>query len=776
MESVHTLDSTTFGGRRFTRKQLKQVQQTVETFKNLSRWELAQTICEHLDWKTANGTNKSSSGLALLEALEARGIITLPEKRHSRNPAQRLIESANVETPVECPLDELGVISLELATTKEDRALWARYVQTHHYLGHKRPVGAHLLYFVVSDRLQQRLGCISFSAATVRRLPARDKWIGWEKKHREKLLPFVLTQTRFLLLPWVDVPNLGSKVLSLASQQVGDDWVHHHSYRPVLLETFVDTNKFSGASYRAANWQYLGETNGQGRHADRPSSKPPKSIFAYPLQPDWRAHLTQGHRTTEIRKRYRNDLKASRTRSVGDAFVAMWEKVADILHRVADEYDERWRVRKRVLGSLLLMLLIFRLVTSKNSQGYGTTIDDLWDSCDRLNLPMPQEHSVKPAAFCKARKKLDEGIFKRVNSEILAQAPHRSEHRWMGHRLFAVDGSKLNLPRDLREYGYPTPSETSHYPQGLLSCLYELKSQLPFDFDLVSHGNERTCAEQHLRTLQKGDVVVYDRGYYSYLMLHQHHTTGVHAVFRLQQSSGRVIQDFFDGPEADGLVTIHPSATTKTDIRKDHPDFDFLPLPMRLLKYEVGGTTFVLGTTLTEDSQRYPIREFMDAYHGRWGIEELYKVSKRIIDVEDFHAKSERGVKQEVFAHFALITMSRLFATEADGSLNANDTSGSPSPKASSNAPNTTLAKGDLRTNFKNCIHVFARHLEPLLMVRERLAATAAKVFKLVVGRYQRVRSGRSFPRKSMLPDPRWKPSKKNSSKDTAAVATPTPA
>ncbi len=774
MQSVETLEKTTFSGRRFTRQQLARVQETVKTFPKLSRRELAETICEHLDWKTARGTNKVSSALVLLEELEAEGIIALPSKRRTGGSVPKPIALRQAEPAISGEVEDLGPITLQLATTETDRKLWKSYVESHHYLGYKRPAGAHLLYFVVSEKLQARLGCLSYCAGQVRSLAPRDEWIGWEKKHREKLLQQVLTQTRFLIFPWVTVSNLSSKVLSLSAKRIGEDWVQHHGYRPVLLETFVDTLEFSGSSYRAANWQYLGETKGRGRNPERSSTKTPKAIFVYPLQSDWRKQLTGGHQAVQIKKRYRNDLRASRTRSVGDAFVAMWTNVVDILHEVAQEYDRRWRVRKRVLGSLLLMLLIFRLVTSKNSQSYGTTIDDLWDSCDKLGLSMPQEHSVKPASFCRARLKLDESIFKRVNQEILdAYGPKASEYTWHGHRLFAVDGSKLNLPRALQRFGYKTPSDKAHYPQGLLSCLYQLKSQLPHDFHLVSHTNERVCAKQHLDTLKPDDVVVYDRGYYSYVMLHQHCTADVHAIFRLQQQSNTTIQAFIDSRKTDEVVTIYPSKATQADIQQEYPDIDIIPLKMRLLKYTFQDTTFYLGTTLVEEAGRYPLREFMDVYHARWGVEELYKISKQIIDVEDFHAKSERGVKQEVFAHFALITMTRLFTNQADDQINANAADG-PNIDASANAsPQVTSRRGKLRANFKNAIHVFAQNIESLLMVRDQMAAVVKKVFMRIASQYQRIRPGRAFPRKSMRPDPRWRPGKKKSKKKSNKKAAP---
>jgi hypothetical protein len=145
-------------------------------------------------------------------------------------------------------------------------------------------------------------------------------------------------------------------------------------------------------------------------------------------------------------------------------------------------------------------------------------------------VPLPQKSSIAPSSFCAARQKLDEAVFKRANQKILAAyGDDASRYCWLGHRLFAIDGSKINLPRQLLACGYSTPGKTAHYPLGLLSCLYELKSQMPFDFDLVSHANERLCALHHLDVLQASDVVVYDRGYFSYLLLHRHVENGIHA-------------------------------------------------------------------------------------------------------------------------------------------------------------------------------------------------------------------------------------------------------
>src|SRR5438477_651916 len=574
MNSVEDLLRTTFSGRRFTRKQLAQVQETIQRFPNLSRTELARTVCEHLNWKTPNGRDKVESCLTLLAKLEAQGVVTLPAKQARQAPQRRVpvLENDPPETSMQTALSALTPIRLEaVGSTGPDRERWKAYVQTYHYLGYRQPIGSHLGYFIVSQPRQQRLGCLLFSASAAWALAPRDHWIGWDDKHRKKLLHLVLSNDRFLIFPWVQVPNLASHALSLATQQIGDDWVRAFGYRPVVIDT------------------------------------------------------------------------------------------------------------------LMLMLLIFRLVCSKNTQSYGTTIDDLWDNCQKLNLALPQKNSIAPSSFCAARQKLDEAVFKCANQKILAAyAPDASHYGWLGHRLFAVDGSKINLPRELLACGYSTPTTNAHYPQGLLSCLYQLKSQLPFDFDLTSHANERLSAMRHLQVLQTDDVVVYDRGYFSYVLLHRHAQTGIHAIFRLEENSYNEIKTFFASAETDTQITLLPSPQRQTEIRSEFPDLHIVPLKLRLLKYKIADTLFCLGTTVLD--VRYPLQEFIDVYHGRWSIEELYKVSKRIFIIEDFHGKTERGVKQELFAHFVLITLNRLFANRADIELNPGPASTSQPPDHASPA------------------------------------------------------------------------------------------
>ena len=205
---------------------------------------------------------------------------------------------------------------------------------------------------------------------------------------------------------------------------------------------------------------------------------------------------------------------------------------------MAHDHDRVWQRRRRVLNTLLIMLFVFRLVFSKDRQGYAITLAELWDQCRALGVALPQAQPVAASAVCNARAKLDETVFKSLHCKILEQAGLADAgKRWKGHRIFAVDGTKINLPRPLIEEGYRTPSRLVHYPQGLVSCLYQLRSKIPVDFDLHAHENEREAALAHLKALSENDVVVYDRGYYSWEMLHAHAVRGLHPVFRIKRSS-----------------------------------------------------------------------------------------------------------------------------------------------------------------------------------------------------------------------------------------------
>ncbi len=739
-----TKKSILAAGKRVTKKQIALIQQTVKSFPALSLRELGNTLCEHFNWFTPNGKPQIQTCLTVLEVMEKSDLITLPAKvEHRKSGPQKKIEhTGQTSRPASITGDlaQFMPLRLEVLRSKNDIALWNELIDRYHYLGFKRPIGSHLRYFIL-DRDRNKLGCLLFSFATWS-LPCRDQWIGWDTQAREKRLKRVINNNRFLIFPWVEIKNLASKALSMAAQQIAGDWQTFHGYRPVLLETFTDPTQFKGTCYRAANWQCIGKT---AEHKKTPA----KEVFVYPLTPDYKAILAQGQRPKAQKKRSSSQQHAKQapdTLVSHDPFVLLWQKVLNIVVQVAADFDRQWQKRQRLLNSLLLVLFIFRLVFSKNKQSYHTTITELWAQCRSLQIPLPQAKPVAASAFCNARVKLDEGIFKRLNADIIrAYDTKNTDQHWRGHRLFAVDGTKINLPRPLTTTGYRTPSDNAYYPQGLVSCLYQLKPKIPADFILVPHSDERKAAQTHLQALQPNDVVIYDRGYFSYAMLYDHIDQGLHAVFRLRKNITSLIDEFAEGEKTDHMIEFIPSKRYQAVLHASHPKIKFKPIKLRLIKYHVSDTTYILGTTLL-DQQRYPTHVFSDVYHARWGVEELYKVSKVLIDVEDFHGQTERGVKQELYAHFVLITLTRLFANHVDDGF-------------CQTGKDDTLHP--FKVNFKNCLATVARNLEALFLDQAmRVKKTLVSILSTIRTCRQRVRPNRSYHRQSRKPMKKWLPAK----------------
>ncbi len=732
---INSLPSTTFGGRKFQRQQLATIQRTVHLFSRLSRRELGHTICELFQWKTPTGADRIQSCLNALEEMEACGLIQLPAAKmiHRKKSKQKELtwtSRTDALPPIQDVIQALMPLRIHVVKGADEISEWNEFVDRYHYLGYRRPIGSHLRYYVM-DCQGRKLGCLLFSFATTR-LTCRDEWIGWKKLHRQKHLNLVIKNTRFLVFPWVEVKHLASKALAYTIKQLATDWQATHGYQPILVETFVDPQKYTGTCYKAANWQYIGDT------------KTKKNVYIHPLHLDAREILTDNKQSL-VKK---VDPYKSANISSENTDVHLWQKIMLTVSQVAEDFDQQWQKRKRILSTLLVILFIFRLVFSKNKQGYGATITELWEYCHKYHITLPQEKPPVPAAFCQARQKLDESVFQQLNSKIInVYQEEKEESCWKGHPVFAVDGSKINLPKELETLGYKKPSKNCYYPQGLVSCLYQLKSQLPYHFEFSKHADERLLAHEHLKMLHNNDLVIYDRGYFSYALLYAHVQKNIHAVFRLPSSTYKIIKDFIKSEKMEEIVTIIPRPDERKKILKKYPNIEFRQISLRLVKYKIENTIYTLGTTLT-DATQYDRKALSELYHERWGIEELYKISKVLIDIEDFHAKTERGVKQELFAHFVIVTLSRIFANHTNDVL---------------------LLKKDIiksnrvmKTNMKNCLLTLARNMESLLLQKVAYVQESVRmVVRSIANCYQAVRLNRSYQRISHKIVKKWHSSNK---------------
>ncbi|VEN73051.1 conserved hypothetical protein [Candidatus Desulfarcum epimagneticum] len=284
-------------GKYFTQSAIEKIRSELLENPGVSRRELSLKVCRWLSWTSPNGKPKEVSCRKALSALDKKGLIRLPDSGRTYNFQKRAGWMAlPVFESLRCDLSELGKITLEPVSGdyrgKKKSREWNSMMDRFHYLGSGPLCGAQIRY-LVSSETHGRLGALSHSAGTLR-LKDRDEWIGWSPRAHWANIDRVVCNSRFLILPSVNVKNLASRVLSLSLKRLPRDWEERYGYRPALLETFVDPQRFSGVCYRAANWTLIGKTAGRrGRYANGKKCGSPKDIYVYPLQKNFRRVLTR---------------------------------------------------------------------------------------------------------------------------------------------------------------------------------------------------------------------------------------------------------------------------------------------------------------------------------------------------------------------------------------------------------------------------------------------------------------------------------------------------
>jgi Domain of unknown function (DUF4338) len=274
-------------GRVFSGEEFGLVQQLVADYPALSVQELSLTICELLNWKRPNGGLKSHECRAWLQHLCAAGLLSLPALRPCGPKGPHRIGRSETGSAPEAEvcgsaraLEPLRVDVVEAGS--EDSLRFREWIAQYHYLGYRVPVGANLRHIVRSVE-GQALACLLWSSPAWKMAP-RDGWIGWSTGQRERNLQYIVNNSRFLILPWVRVSCLASKILSHCARHLPQDWERRYGYRPLLLETLVEAELFTGTSYRAANWIRVGQTTGRGRmDRERRAAGKRKDIYVYPL-------------------------------------------------------------------------------------------------------------------------------------------------------------------------------------------------------------------------------------------------------------------------------------------------------------------------------------------------------------------------------------------------------------------------------------------------------------------------------------------------------------
>jgi len=281
-------------GRRVGPEDIALVRQWLAAEPGWNRTRLSRELCRRWDWRNEAGRLKDMACRTLLLKLEQRGQIRLPARQRPSPNALRNrqpVERACDRTPIREALSALQPLQLEaLGEGHCDVALFRFLLARHHYLGLRNTVGENLKY-MARDRQGRPVACLLFGAAAWKAQP-RDRFIGWEAPERQRQLRRLSNNTRFLILPWVQVPHLASHLLGLVARRLNADWMAKYGHGIELLETFVDRERFRGTCYRAAGWQHVGATAGRSRNDVANTLRVPiKDIYLRPLSPDFRRRL-----------------------------------------------------------------------------------------------------------------------------------------------------------------------------------------------------------------------------------------------------------------------------------------------------------------------------------------------------------------------------------------------------------------------------------------------------------------------------------------------------
>jgi len=294
------MDATlSYRGRRISSEDIAFIRRLIAEHPEASRRRLSEKLCEAWDWRQANGELSAMVCRGLMLWLHRAGHIELPPVRwvnpnplgrrgsERRRPAPMLIDTSELAAS----LKDLQPIEIEQVRRAGGERLFDSLIERYHYLGYAQPVGEHLKYLVHARG--RPIACLAWSSAP-RHLGPRDRFIGWSAQARRANIRFLAYNTRFLILPFVEVRHLASHLLGRMAALISADWEGLYRHPIYYLETFVDPGRFRGTCYRAANWVVLGETTGRGKDAPtKKPNRPLKQVLGYPLCPDFREKLSQ---------------------------------------------------------------------------------------------------------------------------------------------------------------------------------------------------------------------------------------------------------------------------------------------------------------------------------------------------------------------------------------------------------------------------------------------------------------------------------------------------
>ena len=268
------------------------IQTLIDEHWQRGRTQISKILCQKWNWFQPNGRTKDMACRELLVTLERQGHLRLPPGLHNGRNEKRNNSVASVlltQSPLLGNITDYGSVTMTLVRNTSLEPLYNSLIHQHHYLGYRQIVGQHLKYMAfIGDR---PVACLGWGSAAWA-VKSREAFIGWDKSTKENNLAFVVNNTRFLILPWVSIKCLASKLLAMNARRIAPDWMAIYQQPVYLLETFVEKERFLGTCYKAANWICVGQTKGTAKRGhDHLVHGLIKDVFLYPLRKDFREKL-----------------------------------------------------------------------------------------------------------------------------------------------------------------------------------------------------------------------------------------------------------------------------------------------------------------------------------------------------------------------------------------------------------------------------------------------------------------------------------------------------
>ena len=287
------LNNIKYQGKVATKDDIDFINRVIKENPNVSRRALSKKVCEEWNWVQPNGHLCDMVCRGFMLKLHRAGLITLPPKKCTpNNPLLKRKKPPIVEidkTPLTDTLGNITPLEIRQVRRTEFETLFNSLIDQYHYLGYCHPVGENLKYIVFTN--ERPIAFISWSSAP-RIIDIRDKYIGWSKEVRIKNVYLIAYNNRFLIPQWIKIPNLASNILGKMAKKISTDWQDIYSHPIYFLETFVDTEHFSGTCYKAANWRFIGNTKGRGKkNRTQKQMLSIKALWGYPLKKNFRKLL-----------------------------------------------------------------------------------------------------------------------------------------------------------------------------------------------------------------------------------------------------------------------------------------------------------------------------------------------------------------------------------------------------------------------------------------------------------------------------------------------------